>query len=58
MILKKKDVLLFAQVPPAKEMTLFLKQHKGVPAIPIVKEVDDVKYGQKIANGQANSKML
>ena len=38
----------FSEVPPAKEMTVFLRQHIGPEPDPIVDIGDEVRYGQKI----------
>lgn len=38
----------FTEVPPAEEMIVFLRQHVGPEAEPLVEEGDPVKYGEKI----------
>ncbi len=38
----------FKEVPPAEEMTVFLRQHLGPEPKPIVEEGSSVKYGEKI----------
>lgn len=40
----------FKTLSPASEMVVFLNQHIGVEATPIVKEGESVHYGQKIAD--------
>ncbi len=42
----------FEEVPPADEMTVFLRQHIGPECRPLVEEGDEVKYGQKIGGGE------
>ncbi len=38
----------FTEVPPAEEMTVFLRQHVGPEAKPLIQEGDFVEYGEKI----------
>ena len=48
----------FTEIPPAKEMTVFLRQHIGKETEPLVKKGDPVKYGQKIGDLENGGPMV
>lgn len=48
----------FTEVPPADEMMVFLSQHIGPEAEPLVKKGDGVKYGEKIAGKEEQDHMM
>ncbi len=48
----------FTEVPPAKEMTVFLRQHIGKETEPLVKKGDPVRYGQKIGDLEKGGPMV